>query len=227
MRLPKKTLERKLFQSGYRYIIAVDEVGMGALAGPVVICAALFTRRFYEKSHPKLHWLRDSKLLSSTQRGQFVAELAELKIPDFKFQLGWCYSKTIDRLNIYQAARLAMRRAVRRLTIASGLRTMAYRNLSGYRPSSIHKLVVLVDGKNKIDGLPLDQMPIIKGDRKVFAIACASILAKVYRDNMMVRYARRFPQYGFERHKGYGTFEHRSAIARYSRSLIHRKSFRV
>ncbi|MBI4117408.1 MAG: ribonuclease HII, partial [Parcubacteria group bacterium] len=90
-----------------------------------------------------------------------------------------------------------------------------------------NKIMVLVDGKNKIKGLNLEQMPIIKGDRKIFSIACASLIAKVFRDKMMARYAKRFSEYGFEKHKGYGTKFHRAMLLKQGRSPIHRNSFKL
>lgn len=211
MILPQKKLERNLFKAGYQQVIAVDEVGTGALAGPVLVCAVRFDKKFFQKSHRKLHWLRDSKLLSAKKREEFAANLlGETK--GFKYRISFCYPKTIDRLNIYQAARLAMRRAINKLE-ARG------------KKQETRKIIVLVDGPNKINGLDLDQIPVVKGDRKVFAIACASIIAKVTRDRMMTRYAKRLPDYGFERHKGYGTNQHRSQLAAIGPSKIHRLSF--
>ena len=87
------------------------------------------------------------------------------------------------------------------------------------------KTVVLVDGPYKIAGLEINQIPIIKGDRKVFAIACASIIAKVYRDKMMIQYAKKYPHYGFEKHKGYGTKYHQAQLTHLGPCKIHRKSF--
>ena len=210
MRLPTKSLERKLFNQGYRKIIAVDEVGMGSLAGPVVVAAVQFNKRFFKKRHKNLHWLRDSKLLAPHQRENFVQEL--LKEKNLNYQIGYCYPKTIDRVNIYQAARLAMRRAIKKIQNAK---------LKNSRT------IVLVDGKNKIKGLNLEQMPIIKGDRKIFSIACASLIAKVFRDKMMERYAKKFFRYGFEKHKGYGTKFHRMMLLKHGRSPIHRNSFHL
>ena len=207
MRLPTKSLERSLFNRGYKKIIAVDEVGMGSLAGPVVVCAVSFDKIFFQKSHKSLHWLRDSKLLLPHQRENFVREL--LKIKSLKFEVGYCYPKTIDRINIYQSSRLAMRLAIARL-------------INSYTLNSI----ILVDGKNEIKGLNLNQAAIVKGDRKVFSIASASLIAKVFRDKMMIRYAKKFPDYGFEKHKGYGTKFHRAMLLKYGRSPIHRFSFR-
>lgn len=208
MKLPHKTLERNLFSQGYKKIIAVDEVGMGPLAGPVVVCAVQFTKKFFQKRHKNLHWLRDSKLLSSRQRGNFVIQL--LKEKNFKYKIGYCFPKTIDRVNIYQAARLAMRRAIKKLS-----------------ENKKDGIFILVDGKYKIQGLNLNQLPIVKGDRKVFSIACASLIAKVFRDKMMARYSKRFPDYGFEKHKGYGTKFHRVMLVKHGRSPIHRNSFKL
>ncbi len=224
MRLPSKTLEKKLFSEGYKKIIAIDEVGMGSLAGPVVVCAVSFDKKFFEKRHKKLHWLRDSKLLSPPQRKKFVGEL--FKIRNLKFKICYCFPKTIDRMNIYQAARLAMRRTIAKLNQESGIRNHGRKIESPNSKFIIHNSIVLVDGKNKIKGLDLEQIPIIKGDRKIFSIACASLIAKVFRDKMMARYGKRFPDYGFEKHKGYGTKFHRVMLLKHGRSPIHRLSFR-
>ncbi len=207
MKLPYKTLERKLFNGGYRYVLGVDEVGMGCLAGPVVVCAVSFTKKFFKKSHKKLRWLRDSKLLLPHQREKFVGEL--IKERGLRFQTSFCCPKTIDRLNIYQAARLAMRRAIKKLN----------------PKLSAMNSIVLVDGKTQINGLKLPQLPIVKGDRKIFAIACASIIAKVTRDKMMKNYAKKFPNYGLEKHKGYGTKFHQVQLAVLGPCKIHRRSF--
>jgi len=207
MKLPHKTLEKKLFANGYGYIYAVDEVGMGCLAGPVVVCAVGITNHFYKKHHKKLRWLRDSKLLQASCREKFAGEL--MKEKDLVYALAHAYPKTIDKLNIYGAARQAMRRAIKKL-----------------EPKNYSlKTIVLVDGKTKINGLSIEQMPIVKGDRKVFAIACASVIAKVFRDKMMARYAKKYPGYGFEKHKGYGTKYHKTRLAAVGPCEIHRKSF--
>ncbi|MBX4211475.1 MAG: ribonuclease HII [Candidatus Yanofskybacteria bacterium] len=205
MRLPTKTIERKLFNDGYHTVIGVDEVGMGCLAGPVVVCAVVFTRPFYLQTHRKLSKLRDSKLLLPEQREKFFIEL--MTEPDLRYQVSYCYPKTIDRLNIYQAARYAMRRAVKKLN------------------NPYNKSFLLIDGDKKLQGISLEQEAIIKGDRKVFAIACASVIAKVFRDRMMMRYAKKFPGYGFEKHKGYSTKLHKAQLAVLGPSPIHRHSF--
>lgn len=234
MKLPHKTLERKLFKSGYGYIYAVDEVGMGCLAGPVVVCAVGITKDFYKKSHLTLHGLRESKLLSSTQRENFAKEL--MKEKELICVIAQCSPKTIDKLNIYQASRLAMKRAVYKVGGVARVGTPVTRRqqssisgvMSGRPPiSQIVKTMILVDGNKKIPGLGGEQVAIVKGDRKVFAIACASIIAKVHRDKMMARYAQKYPGYGFEKHKGYGTKYHQAQLIALGPCEIHRKSFRL
>lgn len=219
MKLPSKTLEKRLLES-YDYIIGVDEVGMGCLAGPVVVCAAMFDKCFFDKHNKNLHWLRDSKALLPHQRERFAEELQ--KVGDLKFQVSWCHPPTIDKINIYQAARRAMRQAIQKV-VSFKLYALSRKELKPYGLNP--KTIILVDGKTEIKGLPFDQQAIIKGDRKVFAIACASILAKVYRDKMMAGYAKRFPGYGFEKHQGYGTSFHRAQLAILGPCSIHRFSF--
>lgn len=208
MKFPNKTLEKELFKSGYRLIYAMDEVGMGCLAGPVVVCAVAITNSFYNKHHKKLHGVRDSKLLQAKQREKFSAEL--LKEKDLIYALAFAYPKTIDKLNIYQASRFAMKNALKKI-----------------KPQFDLKSITLVDGNKKVPGLKGEQMAIVKGDRKVFAIACASIIAKVYRDKMMQKYAKKFPGYGFDKHKGYGTKYHQVQLASLGPCEIHRRSFRL
>ena len=206
MKLPHKTLERNLFKSGYGYIYAVDEVGMGCLAGPVVVCAVGMTNHFYNKHNEKLIKMRESKLLSSQQREKFAKEL--LKEKDLVYAIAQCSPKVIDKINIYQASRFAMRNAIKKINPPYGLKT-----------------IILVDGNKKIPNLKGEQMPIVKGDRKVFAIACASVIAKVFRDKLMNKYAKKYPNYGFEKHKGYGTKYHQAQLSTLGLCEIHRKSF--
>ena len=208
MKLPHKTLEKKLFKSGYRYVFGVDEVGMGCLAGPVVVCAVRVTKDFYKKNHPKLRGLRESKLLSAIQREKFAKEL--MKEKNLVYAISSISPKVIDKINIYQAARLGMKNAIKKL-----------------KPNFDLKTIVLVDGKTKIKGVDYEQMPIVKGDRKIFAIACASVIAKVYRDKIITKYAKKYPNYGFEKHKGYGTKYHQAQLVAFGPCEIHRKSFRL
>lgn len=225
MKLPQKSLERKFFEAGYGQVIGVDEVGMGCLAGPVVVCAAAFDKKFFEKKHRKLHWLRDSKLLLPHQREKFAREL--LKETNLHFKVAYCFPKMIDKINIYQAARKAMRRAVTKLNHEVGIGNYGKKNHNFRFIIHNSKTIVLIDGPAKISGLSesIHQVPIVKGDQKVFTIACASILAKVFRDKMMVKYAKKFPGYGFEKHKGYGTKEHLVQLTKLGPCTIHRQSF--
>jgi len=223
MKLPNKLLERKLFKSGYRYIIGVDEVGMGCLAGPVVVCAVAFEKGFFERKHRELDGVTDSKLLQIKQREEYAEKLIFEK--DMKFQLTYAYPNTIDRLNIYNASREAMRRAIKKLVLSSRYYEKDLKNHNTKYKIQNPKSIVLVDGPHKIPKLGMDQVAITKGDQKVFVIACASIIAKVYRDKMMVRYAKKYPGYGFEKHKGYGTKYHQVKLASLGPCEIHRKSF--
>lgn len=196
----------------HSHIIGVDEVGMGSLAGPVVVCAVLFSTKLHETYRIGDLGIRDSKLMTAKQRETSALQIRNLPI---NYQISLCYPATIDKLNIYQASRRAMRRAI--LTLSPPSPSYSKRGTEG--------AIVLVDGPHIIPGLDLPQQAIIKGDQKIFAIACASILAKVYRDKMMQTYAKRYPQYGFQRHKGYGTAFHYAMLAHYGPSLIHRRSF--
>lgn len=202
MKLPHKTLEKVLLKS-CKYICGVDEVGVGPLAGPVVVCAVLLTEKFFKKRHKDLAWLRDSKQLQAKQREKYLDML--LKEKDLIYSTALAGHKKIDKINIYQATRSAMAKAIKKLP---------------YKPD-----MVLVDGKTKIAGVDIEQIPIIKGDRKIFSIACASIIAKVMRDKMMVNYSKKYPGYGFEKHKGYGTKLHQTQLASLGPCPIHRRSF--
>ena len=225
MKLPNKSLERKLFKSGYRLIYAVDEVGMGCLAGPVVVCAVAMTNTFYNKHHKKLRWVRDSKLIQARQREILSAELVKEK--DLVYAVSLCSPKVIDKLNIYNAARLAMKKSVNKMNNELRIKNNESDNHNSKFAIQNSKVIVLVDGPYKISKLDMEQIPIIKGDRKVFAIACASIIAKVYRDKMMARYSKKYPGYGFEKHKGYGTKYHQAQLIALGPSPIHRLSFRL
>ena len=204
--LPSKRLEKKLFSQGYGYVCGVDEVGIGCLAGPVVVCAVGIKKDFHDKAHKNLSNLRESKLLSSGQRESFAKHL--IREHGFLYAITSCSPKVIDKINIYQATRLAMRQSLKKIQPPRSLKTM-----------------VLVDGKHKLAGIKYDQRASIKGDRKIFAIACASIIAKVHRDKLMTKMAKRYPGYGFEKHKGYGTKYHQTQLSLLGPSAIHRHSF--
>ena len=206
MKLPNIRIECKYLKAGYSQVIGVDEVGMGCLAGPVVVCAAYFDKKFYTTKFMRLLGVNDSKALSAKRREVIADEL--MKNIYFKYKICLCQPKTIDRLNIHKASKLAMRRAVS--TLSSG-----------------NRVIALVDGLYKIPGLEVRQTTVVKGDAKIFVIACASIMAKVYRDKLMIRYSKKYPNYGFDVHKGYGTRYHYVQLSLFGPSNIHRRSFRL
>ena len=172
----------------------VDEVGIGPLAGPVVAAAVIFIRKFDAPG------LNDSKKVPSKIREKLFWQIAKHSIVG----LGVVSELEIDSINIYQAGRLAMRRALLSLS-----RTPDY---------------ILVDGKARID-IPLPQKTIIEGDAKSACIAAASIIAKVYRDAWMTHLDSIYPGYQFKKHKGYSTPLHLEIIRSKGPSVVHRKSF--
>ncbi len=177
------------------YIAGVDEVGRGPLAGPVVAAAVILDKEI------SIPGLKDSKLLSPSKRRYLDLEIREKALA---VAIGWAEVEEIDRLNILQAALLAMRRAVEALTLQPAL--------------------VLVDG-NRCPKWSYQSHAIIGGDQKVPVISAASIVAKVYRDQKMIDYHEQFPLYGFSQHMGYGTLLHRHALQQYGPCAIHRRSF--
>lgn len=205
---PNKVLEKKILNSRYKQVCGVDEVGMGCLAGPVVVCAVRIEEGFYLDKKNNIEGVRDSKLLSEAKRKEVYSRL--VKHPDISYVVSCAHAEKIDELNIYGASRMVMRKAVKKVVGTSQLKTM-----------------VLVDGNKKILNLKYDQEAIVKGDQKVFSIACASIIAKVYRDKMMERYAIKYPNYGFEQHKGYSTILHQKQLNKLGPCKIHRRSFRL
>lgn len=187
--------ERVLWRSGVRYIAGVDEVGIGPLAGPVVAAAVVF------ESDPKIVGVDDSKRLDAPTRAALAAAIRQRAIG---VGIGMASVEEIDRLNVYQAGLLAMRRAVEALPVT---------------PQH-----VLVDART-IPDLPMPQNPFTKGDGINFSIAAASIVAKTHRDQLMDVLDGDYPEYGFCRHKGYGTPEHQNAIRRYGPCALHRMSY--
>ncbi|MBU2028749.1 ribonuclease HII [Patescibacteria group bacterium] len=226
-------LEKKLRQRGYRIIIGVDEAGRGPLAGPVTAAAVMVRKsqipyaswRTKSQKNPKdqnfndKKWnlIRDSKKLSEKQR----EELFDFIHKNFYVGVGICDHKTIDRINILQATLLAMKKAVVTL-----LRNLKRSDLSRpQRPKEVGPLIILVDGNKIIPGLKIEQQAIVGGDRKVKSISAASIIAKVTRDRLMLKMHRKYPNYGFDKHRGYGTKLHLEKLKKFSLTPIHRLSF--
>lgn len=180
---------------GARIVAGVDEAGRGPLAGPVVAAAVILDPAV------RIEGLADSKRLSAGRRAELDREIRERAL---SFAIARASAAVIDAVNILQATMQAMREAV------DGLDTS---------PDE-----VLVDG-NRCPVLPYPARAVVRGDVSVAAISAASILAKVARDQEMIEMDRRYPEYGFARHKGYGTPAHRDALLRFGPSPIHRASF--
>lgn len=190
-------------------VIGVDEVGRGCLAGPVYAGAAIIqdwqTCRDSikcEKLKKLEDSLTDSKLLSPKKRDELSQQIKEV----YQISIAWASEAEIEEINIFQASLLAMKRAIEGLGIKAG-----------------H---VLVDGKFKIPNLKgFIQTPLIKGDLRAAPISAAAICAKVARDQKMLELAEEYPNYGLEKHKGYATQVHKSAIKKWGPTPIHRRTF--
>lgn len=187
--------ESELMLAGRGPICGVDEAGRGPLAGPVCAAAVMLPPGI------EIPGLNDSKKLTEKKRDALYDQICASAIT---YGIAFASVAEIEELNILGATFLAMRRAVEQLKQTPGL--------------------VLVDG-NRNPGLPYETECVVKGDGKCADIAAASILAKVTRDRYMLEQAERFPQYGFEKHKGYGTAAHYAALREYGPSEIHRPSF--
>lgn len=193
--------EQELFQNGYNLIGGVDEAGRGPLAGPVVAACVIVNRDFVI-SGPELELVRDSKKLSAKQRAKVFTAIKEKAVA---VSIGVSDHQTIDRVNILQATFLAMKKAIDQMAISPDY--------------------ILVDGGLKIPQLELPQEAIKEGDAKIFCIAAASIIAKVSRDYLMTELDKKYPEYNFAQHKGYGTKLHLEKIATHGPCPIHRRSF--
>ncbi len=198
----KKELERteqmKYYEKLYReygFICGIDEAGRGPLAGPVVAGAVILPKDC------KLLYLNDSKQLSEKRREELYTQIMETAV---SVGVGISFPERIDEINILQATYEAMREAINALS---------------------HKPDLLLNDAVTIPQVQIKQVPIIKGDAKSISIAAASIIAKVTRDRLMVKYDELYPEYGFASHKGYGSAMHMEAIRKYGPTPIHRESF--
>ncbi len=188
--------EREYNQKGYEYIAGIDEAGRGPLAGPVVAAAVILPKGCL------IEGVNDSKKISEKKREKLYDDIIERAIA---WGVGIKDNNIIDEINILEATRLAMHEAV------CNLKT---------NPDFI-----FIDAEKKVDTNGIPYLPIIKGDALSISIAAASIIAKVTRDRMMREYDKVYPEYGFEKHKGYGTKAHIEAIKEYGLTPIHRRSF--
>lgn len=193
----KLQYERALLAQGNTLIAGVDEVGRGPLAGPVV-CAAVIMPLDDESL---IVGVDDSKKLSEKKRQQLAEEIKKRALAYTIVEID---EKTIDEINILEATKIGMKRAIETLSITPD--------------------VVLTDGNMTID-IMHKQHSVIHGDALSYSIGAASIIAKVYRDNMMDEYAKTYPQYAFEKNKGYGTAAHIQGIKEHGLCPIHRRTF--
>lgn len=188
-------IEHSFFEKGYQLICGVDEAGRGPLAGPVCAAAVILPADI------DIPGLNDSKKLSDKKRRELFPIIQEKAVA---YAIAFADHKEIDEINILQATYLAMERAISQLSIKPDL--------------------ALIDGNRAKDfGIPVQT--VVQGDSLSASIAAASVLAKVTRDDYMLKMAEEYPQYGFEVHKGYGTKAHYAALTEHGPSSIHRMSF--
>lgn len=189
--------EEQAASEGFQVVAGVDEVGRGCLAGPVVAAACIL-----DQSKPVPRGLNDSKKLTERQRKEIDEELRQTAVA---YSLGIIDADEIDRVNILEATKLAMLKAI-----------------DGLTPAPDHLLIDAL----QLRQCSLPQKAIIKGDSISYSIAAASVIAKVFRDDLMKQYDAEFPEYGFAGHKGYGSVAHFAAIREHGPCRLHRKTFR-
>lgn len=191
-----KEIDKSYFKEGYNYICGIDEAGRGPLAGPVVVAAVIMPK------DSMIEGVNDSKKVSEKKREKLYELIIEEAI---SYSVGIVDQNEIDRINILNATKAGLTEAVRTLKVKPEL--------------------ILVDALTNIDTCGVPYQSIIKGDAKSYSIATASIIAKVTRDRIMREWDKVYPQYGFEKHKGYGTAAHISAIKENGLCPLHRLSF--
>ena len=191
-----KKLDQSVYDEGYEYVCGIDEAGRGPLAGPVVVAAVIMPK------DSMIEGVNDSKKVSEKKREKLYDLITEEAIA---YGVGIVDEKEIDRINILNATKAGLTEAVKSLK---------------QKPD-----VILVDALTNIDTEGIQYRSIIKGDAKSYNIAAASIIAKVTRDRIMREWDKIYPQYGFEKHKGYGTAAHITAIKENGLCPLHRLSF--
>ena len=202
MDYPNFNEEKKLWERGFEVVVGLDEAGRGPLAGPVVAGAVSFKSKIKSQKLKVFEKLNDSKKLSEKQREEIYEILTNHD--DISWAAGIVSETVIVRINILEASKLAMLHAIDGINLKADF--------------------LLLDGNFKIKS-EIPQIPIVKGDQKVFSIAAASIIAKVTRDRLMQVMHQEYPGYGFDKHKGYGTAMHIASIKKLGPCKIHRKTF--
>lgn len=202
MKTPNFKEEKKLWKKGYKYVVGLDEAGRGPLSGPVVAGAVVI-----KSLKPISKKVKDSKLLSAKQREEIYNYFK--KNSGIEWGIGIVSEKIIDKINILEATKSAMNKAFQQVQ------------------SKLNRKIdyLIIDGSIKLD-INVLQKSIIKADQKVFSCALASIFAKVTRDKIMEKEHKKYPEYGFNQHKGYGTTFHLKMLKKHGPCKIHRKSFR-
>lgn len=195
--------EKKLFINSYKLVGGIDEAGRGPLAGPVVAACVVLNKEFNINGREEFKLIKDSKKLNAKKREELFDVIKETFL---EIGIGICDNKIIDKINILQASFLAMKKSI------SALKK---------KPDFL-----LIDGGFKIPNCSYNQNNIIKGDSLIFSIAAASIIAKVSRDRIMMEMHKKYPKYGFDKHKGYGTKFHIEQIKKYGPCPEHRFSFK-
>ncbi|MBP3390469.1 MAG: ribonuclease HII [Clostridia bacterium] len=194
--MPDFELEMQAAANGYKFVCGVDEAGRGPLAGPVCAAAVILD------PNTELVGVNDSKKLSEKKREALFDVICSKAVA---YSIAFASVEEIEEHNILNATYLAMNRAIYGLKINSDF--------------------ALIDGNRVPKDIKIDCQTVVKGDAKSLSIAAASILAKVTRDRLLLEYDKKYPEYNFAKHKGYGTAEHMDAIRKYGPSEVHRPSF--
>lgn len=220
MKYPHFYQEKRLWREGYKMVVGIDEAGRGPLAGPVVAAAvSIEPISNVRKKLLQIGEIKDSKKLTEKKRERIFKGIVDH--PAIRWGVGTVLPGVIDRINVLEATKMAMIRAILNLQRKYQHETFSLVESSGVNPSPYF---LLVDGPIKLD-LPLPQKSVLQGDKKVFSCSLASIIAKVKRDQVMKDLSEQYPEYNFEEHKGYATREHLEKLKEYGPCDIHRKSF--
>ena len=196
-----------VFKNKAKYIVGIDEVGRGPIAGPLLVVAFCVEQKNQKKVFARLQGITDSKQLSENKREEYFASLKKMKDENLiNYSLSYILASSIDTWGMSKALKIAILRCVKKLQLDP------------------RKSFVYLDGGLRAPS-PFNQETVIKGDEKIWQISAASVIAKVLRDRRMIRLGKKYPNYGFENHKGYGTQHHYKAIKKYGALLHHRKTW--